>query len=114
MKTTLTSLLSLSFPLFLFGQVSADTSFLFEQSKDYFNEFFWQNQLQISRDSTFYFFETVEKIDSLEILDPSNQIMWTSQKIHSVQTVPTALMQENFYTIRIYGKLGITSMMWFP
>ena len=114
MKTTMTSLLSLSFPLFLFGQVSADTSFLFEQSKDCFNEFFWQDQLQISRDSTFYFFETVEKTDSLEILDPSNEIMWTSQKIHSVQMVPTALVQENFYTIRIYGKLGFTSIMWFP
>jgi hypothetical protein len=114
MKTALTNIILVLFPFTLLAQLAADTSFLFEEAKDDFHEFRWQSDLEISNDSTFYYLKSADNVDSLEVIDSCEKIIWNSESIESIQAIPIALVRKGSFTIRIYGELGITAVIWHP
>ncbi|MCZ4408911.1 hypothetical protein O3Q51_08835 [Cryomorphaceae bacterium 1068] len=114
MKQILTNLILVISPFSLLSQTVADSSFLFEKPEDEFHEFYWQNELEISHDSTFYYFNPKVEIERLEVISPSNEIIWNSEDIDLTISIPAALFKEGHYQIRMYGPLGITEVIWFP
>ncbi|MGB6035480.1 MAG: hypothetical protein WBG42_04380 [Cryomorphaceae bacterium] len=114
MKQILTNLLLVFSPFCVFSQTVADTSFLFEKAGDEFYEFFWQNQLDISSDSTFYLLQTSDPIRKLELVDSSDKIIWKSEAIDSKWKVPVSIIRENNYQIRMHGERGVTEAVWHP
>jgi hypothetical protein len=114
MKTVLTNIILVLFPFTLLAQVAADTSFLFEEAKDDFHEFRWQSDLEISNDSTLYYLKSADNFDRLELIDSCNKIIWKSESIEPIQTIPIALVRKGSFTIRIYGELGVTEVIWHP
>jgi len=112
MKIVLAHIILILSPFTLLAQVVADTSFLFEGTKNDFHEFRWQSDLEISHDSTFYYLKSADNVDKLELIDSCNKIIWNSESIESIQTIPIALLRKGSFTIRIYGELGVTEVIW--
>ena len=98
----------------LLSQIAADTSYLFEETKDDFYEFRWQVSVKITLDSTFYYLSGGDRIDSIELIDASKKIVWQSNYVESTQTIPAEIVREKSYSIRIQGELGVTEIIWFP
>lgn len=114
MKQFITSLILAISPISLLSQIVADTSFLLDKTEDEFHEFYWQNELEISHDSTFYYFNPKIEIERLEVISLSNEIIWNSEDIDLTMSIPAALLKESHYHIRIHGPMGITEVIWFP
>ena len=114
MKQILTIFLLTLSPLSVFSQTVADSSFLFEKSADEFYEFFWQNELEITYDSTFYYFRPKSEIARLEVINSSNEVIWDSKSIKPTPPIPTRLVREKWYRIRMYGLHGVTEVIWLP
>jgi hypothetical protein len=114
MKQIITNLFFVLSPFSLLSQTVADTSFLVEKSADEFYEFFWQNELEITHDSTLYYFNPKTEINRLEVINSSNEIIWDSKSIKPTLAIPSQLIREEWYRIRMYGMLGVTEVIWFP
>jgi hypothetical protein len=114
MKLFITNLILVLCPSSLLCQTVSDTSFLFEKAEDAFHEFYWQHELEISHDTTFYYFKPKVEIRRLEVISPSSEIIWHSKDIGLILSIPAILFKEGSYQIRMYGPQGITEVMWFP
>lgn len=114
MKKVLTIIILVLIPYILLAQVAADTSFLFEEIKDEFHDFRWQSDLEISHDSTFYYLKSADIHERLELIDSCHNTIWNSESTEPIQAIPTPLVRENSYSIRIYGELGVTEVIWKP
>jgi hypothetical protein len=114
MKRILTNVLIVFSPLYLLCQTVADTSFSFEETTDDFHEFRWQAELEVTYDTTFYYFKSVSGTARIELIDSSQAIIWRSKSVESTHSVPAELVRDKLYSIRLYGSLGITEVIWFP
>ncbi len=114
MKQIITNLFLVLSPFSLLSQTVADTSFLFEKAEDEFHEFFWQNEVEITFESTFYYFRPKSEIARLEVINSSNEIIWDSKSIKPTLSIPDQLIREEWYRIRMYGLQGVSEVIWFP
>lgn len=114
MKQILTNLLLVFSPFCLLSQTVADTSLLFEEAADEFYEFFRQNEMEITYDSTFYYFRPKSEIDRLEVINSSNEIIWDSKRTKPTFIIPEVLISEQWYRIRMHGLQGVTEIIWTP